>query len=137
MKDLYHNLSVLQVLHPVTTITTRTSTSIDLRGFGSANVICSFGQTFDALSGSVYWTVKLQHSDDNSAFSDVTTADLYNGSASYVIDSSSKDEALYSFGYKGAKRYVRAVCTASGTHSNGTPIAMYGLRGDAGLMPVA
>lgn len=136
MRDLYHNVLVSQHLNPVVSTTVKTSTAIDLQGYNAANVVFAVGQSGDTLSGSVYWTLKLQHSDDDSNYSDVTTADLNNSSASVVVNSSSLDETAYSFGYQGAKRYLKAVATPTGTHTNGTPIGIVAMRSIAGYSPV-
>jgi hypothetical protein len=137
MRDLYHNVLVTQHFNPAVSTVTRTSAAIDLQGFNSTNVVFSIGQSGDTLSGSVYWTLKLQHSDDDSVYNDVTLADLNNTSLTVVVDSSSKDRTAYGFGYQGSKRYLKAVATPTGTHSVGTPIGMLSLRGTAAYMPVA
>jgi len=136
MRDLYRNILVTQHLSPVTSTTTKTSTSIDLQGYNSTNVLFAIGNSGDTLSGSLYWTLKLTHSDDDSSYSDVALADLTNGAASVVVDSSSKDKTVYGFGYIGEKRYLRAVATPTGSHSTGTPIGMVALRGTAAYRPV-
>ena len=136
MHDLYHNIAVQQALNPVTATSNQTSAAIDLRGFNSATVVFAVGQSGDTLSGSLCWTLKLQDSDDNSSYSDVTTAGLVNSAASYVIDDAAKDETAYSFGYIGGKRYLKAVATKTGTHTNGTPIGVLALKGHASLKPV-
>lgn len=136
MRDLYHNMLVSQHLNPVVSTTVKTSTTVDLQGYNAANVVFALGQSGDTLSGSVYWTLKLQHSDDDSNYSDVTTADLNNSSASVVVNSSSLDETAYSFGYQGAKRYLKAVATPTGTHTNGTPIGIVAMRSIAAYSPV-
>lgn len=137
MRDLYHNVKVTQALSPVVATTTQTSTAIDLQGYGSASVCFAVGQSGDALSGSLYWTLKLQHSDDGVAYSDVTAGELLGGAASVVIDSPSLDETAYHFGYAGGKRYIRAVATPSGTHASGTPIAAIALLGTPSYSPVS
>ena len=136
MRDLYHNLSVTQVLNPAVSNTTKTSSAIDLQGFNSAEVVFAIGQAADTLSGSVYWTLKLQHSEDDVTYTDVAAADISSGTATAVINSSSLDRAAYGFGYVGAKRYLKAVATPTGTHTTGTPIGMLALRGKAGYAPV-
>lgn len=136
MKDLYHNILVTQILVPATATVNKTSTSIDLQGHVGASVVFAVGASGDTLSGSVYWTLNLEHSDDNSSFSACTTADVYNSAASIVIDSASEDELAYVFGYKGTKRYVRGVATKTGTHTNGTPIGIVALR-HAAQAPIA
>lgn len=136
MRDLYRNILVTQHVNPVTSTSTKTSTTIDLQGYDSANVLFTVGQSGDSLSGSVYWTLKLTHSDDDSSYSDVVLAELNNSAATVVIDSASEDETVYGFGYNGSKRYLRAVATPTGTHSNGTPIGVVALRGTAAYSPV-
>lgn len=136
MRDLYHNVLVTQHLNPVTSTTTKTSTVIDLRGYNSAEVIFAIGLSGDTLSGSVFWTLKLQHSDDDSIYTDVAVADLNNTSATVVIDSSTEDETAYAFGYIGNKRYLKGVATPTGTHTNGTPIGIVALRGTPAYRPV-
>jgi len=136
MRDLYRNILVAQHFNPAVSTVTRTSTTIDLQGFNSTNVIFSIGQSGDTLSASVYWTLKLQHSDDDSSYSDVTATDLLNTAATIVIDSSTKDRTAYGFGYIGVKRYLKGVATPTGTHSVGTPIGMLSLRGTPAYAPV-
>lgn len=137
MRDIYRNILVTQHLNPVNSTATKTSTTIDLQGYDSVNVLFAIGLAGDTLSGSIYWTLKLTHSDaDSSGFEDVTLADLNNTAATVVVDSMSKDETVYGFGYKGAKRYLRAVATPTGSHSTGTPIGMLALRGNAAYKPV-
>ncbi len=136
MRDIYHNILVSQILSPVVSSTTKTSTAVDLQGYNGANVIFSIGLAADTLSGSVYWTLKLQHSDDDSSYSDATLADLNNSALTVVVNSSSLDRVTYSFGYQGTKRYLKAVATPTGTHTNGTPIGIIAMRAVAGYSPV-
>ncbi len=136
MRDLYHNVAVQQALNPVNSTTTKTSSTIDLQGFNSATVVFAIGLAGDTLSGSVYWTLKLQDSDNDSSYADVALAGLVNGAATYVVNSMSKDETSYSFGYTGGKRYLQAVAIPTGSHSTGTPVGVIALKGAAALKPV-
>ena len=136
MRDLYHNVLVTQHFNPAVSTVTRTSTTIDLQGFNSATVVFAIGQAGDTLTGSVFWTLKLQHSDDDSAYSDVSAADLNNVAATFVLDATTKDKTAYVFGYEGSKRYLKGVATPTGTHSVGTPIGIISLRGTPSYMPV-
>ena len=136
MRDLYRNILVTQHFNPATRTAATTSTSIDLQGYSSANVLFAVGASGDTLSGSVLWTLKLTHSDDDSVYTDVALAELNNTTATVVIDSSAKDKTVYGFGYNGAKRYLRAVATPTGTHTTGTPMGMVALRGTAAYAPV-
>lgn len=137
MKDLYHNVLVTLASLPATRTTTVTSDAIDVQGFNSLNVVFTLGQTGDTLSGSVKWTLKLTHSDsDSTGFTDVALTELNAGAATVVVDANSLDEAVYSFGYAGGKRYVKAVATATGTHTNGTPMAVVAMRSTPAYSPV-
>lgn len=136
MRDLYHNIAVQDILDAVVATSTRTSATVDLQGFDSLSILFSIGNSADTLSGSVYWTLKLTHSDDDASYSDVTASGLLNSSATYVINTPTGDNVAVPFGYVGGKRYVRAVATATGSHSSGTPMAMVALKGNPSLRPV-
>lgn len=135
MRDLFHNISVTQALIPAVATTDKTSSAIDMQGFNSLAVIFNIGDSGDTLSGSVFWTLKLQESDDNSQYTDVAASDLHNASATVVIDAPTEDSTAVTFGYKGNKRYVKALAVKTGTHSNGTPIGIIAVRGNASLNP--
>ncbi len=137
MRDLFHNVLVTQHLNPITSSTTRTSTAIDLQGFNAAEVAFAIGQSGDTLSGSVLWTLKLQHSDDDSVYTDTALTDLNNTSLTYVLNATTLDKTTYLFGYQGAKRYLKGVATPTGTHTNGTPIGILAMRSSAAYRPVA
>jgi hypothetical protein len=136
MRDLYHNTLVSQHLSPVVSTTTKTSTSIDLQGYNAASVVFDIGLAADTLSGSVYWTLKLQHSDDDTTYTDLVAAEQNSPLLNVVVNSSALDRTTYSFGYQGAKRYLKAVATPTGTHTNGTIIGILALRGKSGYAPV-
>lgn len=138
MKDLYHNLAIQQALAPQVATSSKTSAAIDLQGFESATVVFALGASGDTLSGSLYWTLTLEHSDaSGSGYETVPASALISGAESVVIDAPAEDELAVSFGYVGTKRYLKAVATATGSHSNGTPMAMIALKGNPGFMPAA
>lgn len=136
MRDLYHNVLPLQVLNPVVSTATKTSTSADIQGFNSLSMLFALGLSADTLSVSLYWTLTLQHSDDNSVFSAVSAADCNGGINSITVNSSSLDRTVYSIGYNGSKRYIQAVATPTGSVTSGMPIGMVALRGAAAYRPV-
>lgn len=137
MKDLYNNVKVTQVEIPAVKTATATSDTIDMQGFESLAVVFNVGNSADTLSGSVYWTLSLTESDDDSSYTAVSADDLHNSAATYVIDAPAEDSLAVKFGYKGNKRYVRAVATATGSHSSGTPIGIVAVQGHAAVAPVA
>lgn len=136
MRDLYHNVLVTQHLNPVVSTSTKTSSTIDLQGFNSASVVVAVGTSADTLTGSLYWTLSLQHSDNDSSYSAVAASDTSAGVISYVVNSSSLDKTCYSFGYVGGKRYLQAVATPAGSVSSGVPLAIVALRGNPAARPV-
>lgn len=107
---------------------TKTPTNgIDLTGYSSCTILCAIGAMTN--SGSGQWTFTLQESDSQSSgFSTVGSADvlldygLNDGSISSgvfaTVDAASEDEAVYTIGYIGSKRYVRVVATAANTPGN-------------------
>jgi hypothetical protein len=136
MRDIHHNILTSQVLSPINSTATRTSNSIDTQGFNSLSMVFSLGLSADALSGSIFWTLTLQHSDDNATFTNCTATECLSGTSTYVINTATADRQTYSIGYLGAKRYVRGVATPTGATTTGMPIAMIALRGDASYAPV-
>ena len=136
MRDLYHNVLATQVLNPINSTATKTSSTIDLQGYNALAVVFALGLSADTLSGSIYWTLTLQHSDDNSTYSAVATTDCNSGVNSVVVNGTTLDRQAYSIGYIGGKRYVQAVATPTGSTSSGMPIGVVALRGKAGYAPV-
>jgi len=136
MRDLYHNVLPTQVLNPAVATTTQTSSVIDLQGFNSASIVFSLGQAGDTLSTSLYWTLTLQQSNDNSTYVAVATTDVNEGVTSIAVNSPSLDKTVYSIGYIGGMRYLKAIVTPTGTMTSGTPIGIIALRGNAAYKPV-
>lgn len=137
MRDLFNNVKVTQVEIPAVKTATATSDTIDMQGYDSLAVIFNVGNSADTLSGSVYWTLSLTESDDDSSYTAVAASDLHNEEATTVIDAPAEDSLAVKFGYKGNKRYVRAVATATGSHSSGTPIGIVAVQGNPTVAPVA
>ena len=104
-KDL---ASVAQTIKPAAAHTaTATGASVDLApGFERALVIVDAGTVTDGSH-----VIKLQESDDNSTFTDVDAGDL-DGAAPTLA--SANDDQVFTFGYVGTKRYIRAVSTVTG-----------------------
>ncbi len=116
-------------------------TGVDLKGYESATVIVDVGAEGDTLSGSVYFELSLEHSDDNITFTDCAQADIVDGTIAaggifLKLDGTAGGDPvtaglIYRVGYVGGKRYVRVVIAKTGTHTNGTPIGAMVVRGDA------
>ena len=100
-----------------------TGLTCDRQGYQDVLMIAEQGESGDTLSGSVYWTVTFQESDNGSSWTKIADADLQGGVNDHVIDAAAEDPTLVIRRYIGDKRYVRIFWDATGTHTNGTPIA--------------
>jgi major membrane immunogen (membrane-anchored lipoprotein) len=125
MKDLQSKIGVVISIIAAAITATANGAGIDLQGFNSCAFLFSAGAITDGTH-----TPKLQESDDNSAWTDVAAADQVGTLAAITSNSQQK------VGYKGNKRYVRAVVTVAGATTGGIYSAI-ALRGDADISPVA
>lgn len=76
-------------------------TSVDMAGFDAVTFVASFG----ALTATQVTGLKLQHSDDNSTFTDVTS-----GATAALADGDGNKQLAATY-KRPTKRYVRAVIT--------------------------
>ena len=122
---------------PAVETVTVDSAEIDTQGY-STNCLSFFvGQSGDTLSGSVKWNFKIQESDTSgSGFANVADEDVYEVANLGTVDSSADDEQVYHFNYRGNMRYLKGVATATGTHTNGTPMTIVAFQSDAANQPV-
>lgn len=122
-KDLYGLVKTpTKSIDVAATTATVNGASIDLKGFRSAIVVFDCDAYTD---GTV--TLKLQESSDDSAWSDVATADLVGG-ALPVIDGDNDDQA-HIRGYAGNNRYIRANITVAAGATSGAIIGAMLLPG--------
>ena len=141
-KDLYSNIKASQLEIAAVKTTTVTSAAVDTAGFESLAIIYDIGNSGDTLSGSIYWTLSLTESDvSGSGYTAVAAGDVqvqggtFGTDSTYVIDAPSEDSRTVKFGYTGSKRYVKALATATGSHSSGTPIGIIAIQGDPAIAP--
>lgn len=141
MRDLSNNIVPVVSLAAAVRTAAANGTGVDLQGYESATVLVDVGAEGDTLSSSVHFEVSLEHSDDNSTFSDVVQADIVDGTiaASGIFlkldgtTGGNPDSAgdVFRVGYVGGKRYLRVVLAKTGTHSNGTPLGAMVVKGHA------
>ena len=143
--DLANNTAVALSYKPTVTTAAANGTGVDLQGYKSATLVAYIGAEGDTLSSSVYFEISLEHSDDNSDWSDCAQADITNGTIAAggiwlkvdgtgTAGTSGNPDSTGTFtqvGYIGGKRYVRGVIAKTGTHSTGTPIGLLVVKGDA------
>ncbi len=138
MKGVYYDQKVVKSIIAIVgnNTTEGTGVGVDLAGYEGALMTFNIGASGDTLSETVYMTVKLQESDDDSTYTDVAAGD-YEGTQGLVIDAAAEDEIVHAIGYKGHKRYIRAYIAFTGTHTNGTPIAAQAILSHARHAPIS
>ena len=133
MQDLTHNIVVSNSIINAVKTAAANGTGVDLKGFEEATAIVDVGAEGDTLSSSVYFEVSLEHSDDDSTYTDCVQADVINGTIDaggiwLKLDGTTGGDpdttgGDWQIGYVGGKRYLRLVLAKTGTHTNGTPIS--------------
>ncbi len=141
MKDLSNNIVPVVSLAAATRTAAANGTGVDLQGYESATVLVDVGAEGDTLSGSVYFEVSLEESDDDSTYTDVAQASIVDGTIAsggifLKLDGTTggnPDSAggIFRVGYVGNSRYIRVVLAKTGTHSNGTPLGAMVVKGHA------
>ena len=141
MKDMSNNIATAISIKNAVQTAASNGTGVDLQGYDSATIIADVGAEGDTLSSSVHFELSLEHSDDNSTFTDVAQADIVDGTISsggiwLKLDGTAggnPDTAgdIFRVGYRGGKRYIRVVLAKTGSHSNGTPIGAFVMKGHA------
>ncbi len=126
MRDIVHNIGVVQSVAPADIAATTQGTSVDLLGFDSVAFVATTGER--TASGA--FTFKLEESDDNAEFTAVAD-DHYQAPFAGNLPANSTAK----IGYRGFKRYVRPVLTKGG----GTSIfaSVIAIKGNAVDKPVA
>ena len=122
MKDLSNSIATALSHKVAVTTAASNGTGVDRQGYEGAPVLVTIGAEGDTLSGSVFFEIGLEHSDDNSTFTDAAQADIVDGTiaASGVflkIDGTGtagtagnpdSTRSTYRVGYRGVKRYIRS-----------------------------
>lgn len=125
MRDLKNNLQNVTSLAPAARNASANGTGVDLQGFDAAMISFVVGAITDGTH-----VPSIEESSDNSVFSAVAAADLI-GTLGNLAASTNQ-----SVGYRGGKRYIRAVSTVSGATTGGVYAATV-LRGRPAQAPVA
>ena len=141
MSDIINRTEDNVELLPVVMTATQTGTGIDKQGFDGTCHIIAIGNSGDTLSGSVYFTLKLEESDAlASGYTAVVTADVIGQTLTAgvfdTIDAPAEDSKNVLVQYVGSKRYSRVVVTITGTHTNGTPIGIVALNVGSRHIPI-
>lgn len=109
-RDLKTHLKFAQSLAPAARTASANGTGVDLQDCDSAIVEIALGLWTD---GSYTWTVEESTDDGNTdAYAAVAAGDLIG--AFTVVDGVDDDNVIQRVGYKGNKRWIRAVVTEAG-----------------------
>ena len=136
MRDLYSNVTEVQAIAPQTiTGSNIASSGIDLDEFNSAMVLVHLGDIAEmgaSPEGAAKIDVHVEHSDDNSTFTDVELKDVVGPSSvtSGIVASPTGDLTVLQYGYVGDKRYLRVTLEPTGLSSGG-PVAVSVAKGNA------
>lgn len=132
MEDISERIARKLLYGPINATATATSSACDVSGYEGAAFCVAYGISADTLTGSLYWTAKLQScATENGSYADVATADIQIAATNSfgLIDDMAEDNAMYWIGYNGTNQWVKVVVTATGSHTLGTPITIIALLG--------
>ena len=128
MRDMKNNMDAVNSLDPNNYTATTNGTGVDVRDFDGALMVFSAG-TLDVANADEVYTPSVEESDDNSTYNAVASADLEG------ILSNLTANSIQRVGYRGSKRYVRAVLTIAGTTPS-VQAAAWVVRGIAHQSPL-
>jgi hypothetical protein len=142
MKDLHSHIAAAVLIGNATLAADNTPASIDRRGYEALEILLAIGVGGITFSGTNKIEFVLTHSDDDSTYTNVTDADMIgvSGISNGIIKSlvaAHAAAAVYRYGYKGGKRYLKLLADFSGTHGTGTPIAAIALKSRGANKPEA
>ncbi len=138
MKDI---LKVSSVIAAASVSASGTSSSVDVQDYGSLSFAVATGATSgNDLSSSHKLDIKLLESVDNSTFTQVAGADIFDAetAASDIaksLDGTEDASSVHMVHYRGNKRYVKLQLVETGTVV--MPMAVLALRGHGKALPPA
>jgi len=140
MRDLGNNLVSTQALAAVVLAgngATVAGTAVDLKGFNGAYVNVNTGIEGVTLAANLSISYVLQHSDDNSTFTNALAKDVTDSAIGttdgvwLMLDANAETPQTSSIGYIGGKRYIRCNIVFLGNHTTGTAMSIDVIKGYA------
>lgn len=145
-KDLHNNIEVVQLLNPVVisgaAATIEPDAVFDTMGAESAEIIVNVGESGDTLASNLKLDFVLKHGDlanmsDAAVIDDASFVVADGNAATYststgvfaTVDAAAEDDAAFKIGYVGPKQYLTVQTIKTGTHTNGTPVSITGVKG--------
>jgi hypothetical protein len=134
MQDIHSGLKAAVLIGAASLDADNTPAAVDLRGYDAAEIVLSVGIGGITFTSTNKVEFKLTHSDDNSTYAAVETADMLgvtvaSGGIIKSLVAAHAAAAVYRFGYKGGKRYLKLLADFGGTHAAVTPMAAVALLG--------
>ena len=108
MRDIKNKLDGVSSMGPDGFTVTTSGTGVDLRDFDGAMMVFQTA-VIDTANGDETYIPSVEESDDDSNYSTVSASDLDGTLVNLTANS------VQRVGYKGSKRYIRAVLTLGGT----------------------
>lgn len=126
MQDLANNIKLVQSLAPAVRTADANGDGVDRQFYEGVTIVVDTGAEGITLSSTNKIEFELEHSDDDSTYSDMSSSDV-NGTLGtnglfLTLDADAETPQISEIEYVGNKRYVRVVANFSGTHGTGTPI---------------
>jgi hypothetical protein len=143
MRDMHSGIIAAVAIGAATLDADNTPAAIDLKGYNAAAIILAIGAGGITFSGTNKIEFKLTHSDDDASYDAVTIDDMLGldsvgtGGIIKALTAAHAAPAVYRYGYKGGRRYLKLLADFSGTHGTGTPIAATVLKGHGYNQPEA
>lgn len=142
MRDIHSTLKHVVLLPAASYNADNTPAAVDLQGFEAAEIAISVGVGGITFSGTNKVEFVLTHSSDDVTYSNVTDDDMIGvtGITGGIIKSliaAHAAGAVYAYGYRGGKRYLKLLADFSGTHGTATPLGAVVVKGMPHNAPVA
>ena len=148
-RDNYYDSKFVNSIRSQKAAATVTGSAVDLLGVDAVTVLADVGASTLTASGSNYFALTLTESSGSAsgtstgtyttvAYTDLLGAAVTTDGAWGKIDSTAKTSKSYAVGYIGAKRFIKAVATKTGTYSAQISVNAIGRRlGSAPVSPIA
>lgn len=142
MKDMHSAMQAVVAIAAAAHSADNTPAALDLQGYDSAEILLAIGVGGITFSSTNKIEFKLTHSDDDSTYTDVETADMLGVTVASdgiikALTAAHAAAAVYRYGYVGGKRYLKLLADFSGTHGTATPLAAILIKGSPAIGPVA
>ena len=135
MKDIHDKIEAVTLITPAIIAEDNTPGAVDRLNWEAAEILLHIGAGGITFSADNKIEFKLTHSDDDSTYTAVTSADLVGaptvgtGGIIKSLVAAHATATNYQFGYIGNKRYLKLLADFSGTHGTGTEIGAWVLKG--------